>query len=559
MATAPATDERGGDAHLDLPTPAAKTLRTFSADLPVLFQLADVNRPKAKRTLPSIQEQPTAAVSHKPQESLAISASQQAALSEPLKLEPLSAYTPAALDPSTLWSPSISTLLEPPPSSARVATAEPSAKLSGGEAIAPGGSSDATIASPSTGSKSKKPAVEELTAPKSADALSERRRQAAKQPSWFATHGKLISIGFVLALVITVIVARNKKPEAPDMSQAAWDMKHPGDAANHLADGGPQIDMPPATADLPPSDAKLSQKTDEKSPVSSESLADKRPAGGSVSQVDLLPPTIVQQAAAESSKPTAETAPIELVESPSKTVAPPATTAGSNMSTQPAQDPLFTWPRSDTHVAARPEASATSPPSTSAATPPSSYATQAKNPGEVLNPYATGLPPSASRSAASDPPNGPVATTALAPHRETAPGSGAPPATAGDVNKRSPYILPGSPQDVGGYSAPNVPAYGPQPAPTGPGYAPTAAPPPVSGLGQSPYAPHPGATAPAAPGYQPVPPATPSPYLPAGSAPQPSPGYGANPAPYGAPPMGPQNTPPTTDGYRYERTGSGLY
>ncbi len=49
----------------------------------------------------------------------------------------------------------------------------------------------------------------------------QRKRQAATKGDWFSSHGKVIAIGFVLALLATIYLARsNRKPSAPPVAKA---------------------------------------------------------------------------------------------------------------------------------------------------------------------------------------------------------------------------------------------------------------------------------------------------------------------------------------------------
>lgn len=58
-----------------------------------------------------------------------------------------------------------------------------------------------------------------------------RKRQEGKKDDWFRTQGKFIVVGFVVALIVTIYVARNsRKPAAPPV--ASKPHAHPGPAAS---------------------------------------------------------------------------------------------------------------------------------------------------------------------------------------------------------------------------------------------------------------------------------------------------------------------------------------
>ncbi len=63
----------------------------------------------------------------------------------------------------------------------------------------------------------------------------ERKRQESKSNDWFSTQGKYIAIGFVIALVVTIYVARSGHKPAAVPPVAAKPHAHPGDAASAKA------------------------------------------------------------------------------------------------------------------------------------------------------------------------------------------------------------------------------------------------------------------------------------------------------------------------------------
>jgi len=59
----------------------------------------------------------------------------------------------------------------------------------------------------------------------------QRKRLEGKKDDWFTTQGKFIVVGFVIALIVTIYVARtSRKPAAPPV--AVKPHAHPGDAAS---------------------------------------------------------------------------------------------------------------------------------------------------------------------------------------------------------------------------------------------------------------------------------------------------------------------------------------
>ncbi len=548
----------GGSPSRSAGTPATASGETSARELPVLFQLGDVSRPRSQRS-PSSPPATVSAVSapapkppappaHQPEP--AIAAAPPTESLAPLSLSELSKpYTPAALEPATLWTPSVASLLddpslltgEKPAVKEKEAASQPADAAKAKTTAEPAGKSAEAAAS-----KKKADDAAKVNWPEPREDSS-KRRQPAKKNDWFSTHGKLIAIGFVVALIATVVIARNQKKAPAPSTDEQWALKHPGGAADGLGESGPAIEMPSVAIDLPPSDAQPSSKEDEASPAPVEKLVGSKagseaeaakPEADSRPRVDLLPPTLPQSELAETTP-----APPPPFAAADKPAAPPAAPTNT--------DPLFTWPQRETEVAAKPA----TPPA------PTSTAQQQMNPGEVINPYTRSAPPSAAPAAN----EGPIATTA----------------------SRSPYTLPTTPQDApsaapatsvyapagptAGYTAP-ASGYAPAPAYSpNPGYAPapglssapatmppsySAPPAPAPTYSPAPPGPPPGGYAPAG-NYTSAPPTTPSPYLPAGGPAATTPPTGQMPPSYGAP-AGPTNTQPPS-GYRYERTGSGLY
>jgi hypothetical protein len=538
-------------------SPAAESHTTAKFELPILFRLADVSRPKAgrPRTPPTGAAVVTSASDLKLTAAPAKPAQTLIPDWEPLPTSLLStSYAPAALDPSKLWSPSGTSLLENAAvasESLAVADAahQSTTETLPSEAKATGNPSAAAVVTAASGEsvtadKTAKPiqSTKPSEAPKAAEAQTSpakrreqreqlsKRREPAKKSDWFTAHGRLIAVGFVIALAATIVIARNKKQPVTPAADDSWAMQHPGDAANHLVGDGPKTEVPNEASSKLASEAQASTQTNEASPAATEAMADSGKASSpsaAPAQVDLLPPTLPQQTIAEA-PPTAIIPPAAV------TTTPPAPSAS------PSSDPLFQWPRQEARVAARPESPA-------AAEASAAY-NQVRNPGEVMNPY-TRTPQQAA-----------AAVTVETP--------------AGTVASRSPYVLPGSPQDTSPVGAPPTSVYGQAPtagyggapapsagAATGYGatgsYSPAPANQPTSVYSPAPaYSPAPNYTS--AGGTAAVPPTTPSPYLPsAATVPPPAAGQ---PAPTtGAPSAGYPNTQQPPRGYRNEPTGSSLY
>ena len=541
------------------------------SDFPVLFQLGDVSRPKSNRTFAAASNAvATSEASRAKAEPLAVPQASREPASDPHALrlaEMAKPYLPATLESSTLWSPSIASLLDEPAAPPAASTHSPAtdkaskATAETKAAATPKGSTTKP-SQPADSPKGKEP---QTTSTDRRERETSSRRQPVRKNDWFASHGKLIAVGFVLALAATVVIARNQKKPSAQPANDSWSLKHPGDAAEQLAVDGPKIELPPAISHNSPAPAVGAKTKKGKRPPADKLVEKKRPAGdrpGNLSQVDLLPPTLPQHTVAETSPGGAgpkvdPTPPTALAEKPA-----PEKPAADAVAPQ-SGDPLFQWPRQGTRVATRPELPASSPAAAATIPPTQPGYSQGINPGEVLNPYTTARQPAGAPTGTAAGTEGPVATTA----------------------SRSPYVLPGSPQDL---STPQPAASGPPSAPpsgstsvysssapptggnygspaTNGGYAPAATNSPGSVYSPAAEA-APAATysaGPTAGSYGPAPPTTPSPYLPppAGNAPsQPVAPPSAAPAPsYGAPPAGNPNNQQPPSGYRYERTGSGLY
>jgi len=184
-------------------------------ELPILFHLMDVSRPRvaAKDALaaPAPAEQPKVAElsSLVTAAALDAAASTLAAPATEVKATPppeLSAVSSEPVSAEVLDSPfkSISEAAKPASENA------PDAKSATESAIA------AALESAAHGAQ---PAVTVTLKPKTVE---RRQRKTPASEDWFASHGKFIAIGFVIALIGTVYYARtNRQQASPSKSEAA--------------------------------------------------------------------------------------------------------------------------------------------------------------------------------------------------------------------------------------------------------------------------------------------------------------------------------------------------
>ncbi len=159
-------------------------------------------------------------------------------------------------------------------------------------------------------------ADESVTLRQRAHERRQKRQKSAAKDDWFSTQGKFIMIGFLVALVATIYVARTgRKPAAPPLVRKPAHLR--SDAAAKLATESSAPTTPKK------GDAKLPQSSGPATSITSVRSSEKSPAGQS--RTALHPPTIPQ-----------------LSQEPA---------AGS-----PANDALFPWAKGDdTRTAARDE------------------------------------------------------------------------------------------------------------------------------------------------------------------------------------------------------------
>lgn len=164
-------------------------------DLPVLFHLLDVSRPRGFSAKP---DEPPPAHSLQPASTgLPTDSSEtraDAGLREPSDL--------AASIAEAAQAPASDEFVQPAAEGAdtEALTAEAVAGTGEGE-----GSAEAEIS----------PATSDAVALRERAEERQRKRQAAARDDWFALHGKYIAIGFVIALLATIYAARSQRKPAP--------------------------------------------------------------------------------------------------------------------------------------------------------------------------------------------------------------------------------------------------------------------------------------------------------------------------------------------------------
>lgn len=222
-------------------------------ELPVLFHLRDVSRPRVVRPAEVASPPPTVAEPPPPVTTETIFSPASVPASAPLPaappspvfyaLEPMPAapklnviqpvaaqpLLPPASPPPDIPPPAETTIAAPPPAEAATASKERS--------------SAASIAAESTTAESA------TAASTAAEVRPARRFKTPRTEEWFATHGKFIAAGFVLALIGTILLAKTTRKTAPQAS-------HPAHSAPLLAstetsatgDAAIKIDLPAASS-----------------------------------------------------------------------------------------------------------------------------------------------------------------------------------------------------------------------------------------------------------------------------------------------------------------------
>lgn len=173
-------------------------------------------------------------------------------------------------------------------------------------------------------------------------ALREQKRQGSKSSNnWLTSHGKLLAIGFVIALAGTIFLARaSRKPAPVTGPEIEWPTTNPGAAANLAADATEPTavvaaSLPAAKAASPSEASPATIAENPTPPAASEPPAQPR--------VDLLAPTIPS--------------------TPETSVSPAAVASDAPSQETKTAENLFPWKNTpEERVAARPETPAASPP-----------------------------------------------------------------------------------------------------------------------------------------------------------------------------------------------------
>lgn len=200
-----------------LPTPP-RPLR----ELPVLFHLMDVSRPKGFSAPPpafslAAESDPSALGSA---ESFDLETAAELVQTKAYGSLPAEVPSPA-LDSPALDSPALAPAAADP---ATQVSLPPADEHSAGELIANSDNAAPADVPPATESNAE-PTLE--TPPPADEGVSlrqraeerQRKRQNDKQDDWFHTQGRYIAIGFVLALLATIYLARtNRKSSAPPVA-----------------------------------------------------------------------------------------------------------------------------------------------------------------------------------------------------------------------------------------------------------------------------------------------------------------------------------------------------
>jgi hypothetical protein len=338
-------------------------------ELPVLFHLMDVSRPKG------FSAPPPAFSLDAEDEPSALGSAESFDLETAAKLVETKAYgsLPAEVAGPAQDSPALAPAAPDPATQVSLPPAE---DLAGSE---PSTNSNATgsAEAPAATETSAEPKLE--TPPPGDEGVSlrqrteerQRKRQNDKQDDWFHTQGRYIAIGFVLALLATIYLARtNRKSSAPPVA-----------AKNKPAATAPGKTAPAAkkpAASVATTAAITAVRPTEKSPADQPQAA--------------LHPPAVPQLAQE-----------------------PAT------STAPATETLFTFSKSaDDRLAARTDVTASTQP-TSAASPAPSPAPSAPTDPPNLQPQypSTSFPGTYQPVAPATPTTTPAAEPATSPYGST--------------------------------------------------------------------------------------------------------------------------------------------
>lgn len=228
----PSHDAGGKSTPIAIRQTTASSPQRAGLEMPVLFQLADLSRLKvvipsttaaenSKRQQPPAVTLPEKTDATDKESSTAVipAAQQEASQGKPRIDEKSPGKNIAASPPKEVEKP------VPPPLSSSKSEKPPTSEIA-----------SATVVAPSLPISSAPPESVEPPSLRQRAQQRERKRQAepAKR-DWMSSHGKLIAIGFVLALIVTIYLARRNRPSASPSK--------PADVATDL-----NVEMPPETA-----------------------------------------------------------------------------------------------------------------------------------------------------------------------------------------------------------------------------------------------------------------------------------------------------------------------
>jgi hypothetical protein len=212
-------------------------------------------------------------------------------------------------------------------------------------------------ASPTANTISTSSANVELSGPRPSSSHSNAIHRQKSKPTagddWFATHGKFIALGFVLALIGTIYVARNRRPATKPVLATASHV-HPGEAGGAKKAKSAQPASVISVSQTSPG-TTASTGTTEASPAKIAETAD-----GSEARTQLHAPAIPQMASSTSSSPSANSKPSTSVASTDESLFPWAKKSQETVAARPSGPQLIVNPSVPAPNAARttPQASA---------------------------------------------------------------------------------------------------------------------------------------------------------------------------------------------------------
>ena len=426
-------------------------------EIPVLFHLRDVSRPREaivnETVLDSVSTVtvPESAVGQSVAAPLPPISSAQPVVEptiEPIAeaiRPPVAEHVIAASQITSLPPPPMAVELSPPSAHAIEAPKPQLASLTNIVAEAIAVSELAPVTSDA------KEFVEPISPRERAEQRAQKQQTVQATDNWVRSHGKVLAVGFLVALAGTVFLARmNRRTAEVAGPTIDWPAAHPGDVADHLVVEAPSAAGAAPTPTLTASAGAPTVKADTGSADASPAKLPESEVATSVT----APPT---QPRVELLAPTVPSSPV-----PER---PATETAESNP--QPSANDLFPWANNETRVATLPDL-----PRPGDAPPAMS------GPGAPNVPAAPHLAPPANAPLGTSPPwNAPP---------------GASPADAGQPSNSLPQAPPFPNNSYREYSQPGPPAM-PADAPAAPrrsGYIPmnsSETTPPPGGYRNEPY------------------------------------------------------------------------